>query len=334
MEAVNTAVVRALMHLQGIDEASLAKLVHVTRANMSAWLHDLGEDSEERVPFDSQLEALRILGINGAAPRSDVVHYWRVHESLFSRPSTSYWALAIALKAFGKAQAVFVTRESDPALTFQSKAHFALRFAGFNAILEVTAHPLRSISFDPGNMVDISWVPETIGVLLPVEEYEALEPGAMRVRNLQQYLTYSAEVRQWERLRDTALEQGIRASEVATLLSTPGLNALPGAVAAREAEGSGGDSAGTPVAQETSAAPAAAVVDAPAAAASAVPPVVAQQAVADAPAPAPTPAAAATPVAGVRVTATPKPSTKPHEEAAAPADDEMALFLRPVVGKR
>ncbi len=215
---VNTSVVKALMYLRGVSESDLANLIHVTLADLQAWLYDQSDDSEERVPFETQLEVLKLLGIAGEAPRSDVVHYWRIHESLFSRPATTYWALHVVLKAFGKAQAVFISREADPVWTWTAKAHFGLRFEGFMAILEVTAHPLRSISLDPSNMADLTWVPETFGVLLPDAEYDRLEPGAMKVRGLTQYLTYTTERTQWERLREAALENGIRAEQVASLM--------------------------------------------------------------------------------------------------------------------
>lgn len=226
MQEINTLVVRALMHLRGVDDASLANLVHATHTDMSAWLNQEGEDSEARIPFDTQLEVLQMLGISNGMPRSDVVHYWRIHEPLFSRPSTTYWALATILKAFGKAQAVYIARDADPALSFKAKAHFALRFQGFMAILEITAHPLRTISFDPDNMVDVSWVPDAVGILLPAPDYARLEPGAMKVRGMQQHLTYVSEVKQWDRLRDAAITHGVRAAEVASIMSSPELSAL------------------------------------------------------------------------------------------------------------
>jgi len=170
------------------------------------------------VPFETQLEILRLLGISGEAPRQDIVHYWRVHEPLFSRAESNYWALSIMLKAFGKAQAVFISREADPLWSWNAKAHFGLRFEGFMAILEVSAHPLRTISFDPENMADLSWVPDTFGVLLPDQEFDKLEPGAMKVRGMTQYLTYTTEMAQWERLREAALEKGIRAEQVAAMM--------------------------------------------------------------------------------------------------------------------
>jgi len=215
---VNTSVVKALMHLRGIDEVTLSNLVCVATPDMRAWLYDSATDGEERVSFETQLEILRVLGISGEGPRADIVHYWRIHEPFFSRPANTYWELAVLLKAFGNAQAVFIAPESDPALEFVAMSRFGLRFAGFYAILEVTAHPLRSISFDPESMSDLAWVPDTMGVLLPEKEYRSLEPGAMRVRNLQQYLTYTAEAAQWERLRNAALEKGIHASQVANML--------------------------------------------------------------------------------------------------------------------
>ncbi len=215
---VNTNVVKALMHLRGIDEAQLGNLANLPLHDLQAWLYDIGENSESRVPLESQLEILTLLGVRGESLRGDVVHYWRIHEPLFSRAQTNYWALSIVLKAFGKAQAVFLARESDPAFMTRAKAHFGLRFADFMVVLEVTAHPLRSISFDPETMPDLSWTPDTFGVLLPDVEYDMLQPGAMKTRGLNQYLTYTAEMQQWERLREAAMQQGLRAEQVAALL--------------------------------------------------------------------------------------------------------------------
>ncbi len=215
---VNTNVVKALMHLRGIDEAQMGNLANLPLHDLQAWLYDIGENSESRVPLESQLEILTLLGVRGETLRGDTVHYWRVHEPLFSRAQTNYWALSIVLKAFGKAQAVFLARESDPAFMTRAKAHFGLRFADFMVVLEVTAHPLRSISFDPETMPDLSWTPDTFGVLLPDAEYDMLQPGAMKTRGMNQYLTYTAEMQQWERLREAAMQQGLRAEQVAALL--------------------------------------------------------------------------------------------------------------------
>lgn len=215
---VNISVVKALMALRGISESMLSNLAHCTEANLATWLHDIGEDSEEKVPFDTQLEILRFLGINGDAPRNDVVHYWRVHEPFFSNPNNSYWALQVMLKAFGKAQCVYLARESDPIFTLRARSRFGLKFSSFTAILDVTAHPLRAISFDPDQMVDLSWMPDAAGVLLPALEYDSLQPGAMQVPRMREYLCYSTELAQWERLREAVSAQGFSAQQVASLL--------------------------------------------------------------------------------------------------------------------
>lgn len=209
------------MELRGLATSTVAKLVHTPHGDFLAWLNDAPGASEDAVTIDAQLEVLSLLGVRQSAPRNDVVHYWQVYEPLFSRAVTTYAALQVALKAFGPAQAVYIAREQDPALSFAAKAHFGLRFAEFMAILEVTAHPLKTISFDPANMPDLSWAPGTMGVLVPDAEYLKLEPGSMKVRGLTQYLTYSSEVSQWDRLRESALEHGISAEKVASLLLGP-----------------------------------------------------------------------------------------------------------------
>lgn len=222
MEYIDTAVVRALMSLRGISAETLCSLAHVTRADMLAWLNEEGDSHDERVEFDTQLEILRMLGIAGEAPRPDVLHFWRIHEPFFSRASTTYWPLETVLKAFGKAQVAYLARESDKAITFEAKTRFALKFGAFNAILEVTTHPLRSASFDPESMANLSWLPDSMGVLLPDAQYDRMEPGSMKVKGLTQFLTFTAERAQWERLREMALEKGIPADQVAAALLLPG----------------------------------------------------------------------------------------------------------------
>lgn len=215
---VNTSVVKALMVLRNVDVVSLANLVHVTTEDLHAWLQELGDDFDDKVPFEVQIEILKILGVQGDTPRSDVVHYWRLHESFWSRSDSTYWPILVMLKAFGGAQMVAISPEAEPFLCWHAKSHFGLKFESFVAILEVSAHPLKTITFGPEVLPDLSWVPETMGVLLPEAEYARLQPGAMKVRGLRQYLTYSAEASQWEKLRDAALEKGIGAEQVAALL--------------------------------------------------------------------------------------------------------------------
>lgn len=215
---VNTSVVKALMYLRGVSAPEMANLTHTPVGDLNDWLDDRLDEENERVPFTVQMEVLKILGIDGEAPRPDVVHYWRTYEPFFARAEQAYWALGIMLKAFGKAQAVFISREADPVWTLRSVSHFGLKFQGFMAILEVSAHPLKSLAFDPQNIQDLSWVPETFGVLLPEDEYTRLEPGSMKVRGMTQYLTYTSEMSRWERLREAAIEHGLHAEQVAKML--------------------------------------------------------------------------------------------------------------------
>jgi hypothetical protein len=220
---INPLVIRALMHLRNVGERELSNLVHVRHVDLRAWLYEEGEDSESRVAFETQLEVLSLLGVRGDHPRADVVHYWRVHEPLLARRARSYWALDIVLDAFGPAQVAYLAREADPMLAFEAKAYFGLKFGQFAALLEVGAHPLRNISLDPAVMPGLTWVQDAQGVLLGQREYDMLEPGALRVRNMQQYLTYTTEMAQWEKLRDAALEHGLRAQQIAAMLTEAAL---------------------------------------------------------------------------------------------------------------
>lgn len=213
---VNTEVVSALMRLKGIDCPTLAKMLHIRPYDFQAWL--VNDATDEPVEVDAQFEALRFLGIHGDQPRPDVVHYWRIHEPLFSRPLRVYEPLITVLNAFGPAQASFVAAEEDPMINMKASAHFALRFPSFLAMLEVTAHPLRSIHFGPELLPNLSWMPDSFGVLLPAEQYSRLEPGAMRVPVMREYLEYSSEMRRWESLRQLARQRGVDTEKVAMLL--------------------------------------------------------------------------------------------------------------------
>lgn len=215
---LNTSVVVALLTLKGVDTQTAAKLIHIPHQTLCDWLSGAIGDDESLVPFDAQLELLSLLGVRDSSPRNDVVHYWKLHESLFSKADTVYAPLQVILQAFGNAQVAYVAQGSDPMFMTSAKSHFALKFGDFLAMLEVTAHPLRKISFDPGTMPLLSWATGTQGVLLSEAEFQQLEPGSLRVKGLTQCLTYSSEVSQWEKLRETAIESGISAEQVASLL--------------------------------------------------------------------------------------------------------------------
>lgn len=229
MQHINTDVVVALMNLQGIDVHTLSKLVLVPKATLETWLADRVDGSDELVPFETQLEVLRVLGFAGDSLRSDKLHFWHIHENFFSRAERTYHALDVMFKTFGDAEAAYLARESDPAMKLEASAYFALRFNGFNVVLKVTANPLRGISFDPERISSVHWIPEALGILLPADQYDSMEPGALKVPALQQYITFSSEAAEWERLRDFALEKGISVASVTSALRVvvqgPGLAA-------------------------------------------------------------------------------------------------------------
>lgn len=235
---INPLTVRALMALRQVSVEVAANLAHIRVNLLVAWLN--GDIDDNKVPFDKQIELLSILGVRGDHPRSDVVHHWHAHQPLFSRAKRDFWAVQALVKAFGPAQVVVISRAQDPAWTTAASARFGLRFEQFLAVLEVTAHPLRNISFGPDTVQGITWAPDTFGILLPPTEYDRMEPGSFEVRSLQQQLTYSEEMGRWETLRAQALEQGIRADHVADLLrgtaaALPALAATPTPSVAMEA---------------------------------------------------------------------------------------------------
>lgn len=215
---INTQVVRALMALRRIDEPTLANIANVSTPMLSQWLYDETDASEDLIAFDTQLEILRVLGINGETPRNDIVHYWYVHEPLFSSSARNYWALAQLTQAFGKADAVYFAKDADPLVSVRSKAHFGLQFASFKAVLEVTSHPLRNIGFDPALIGNMQWAPGNFGVLVDQAEFEKLAPGLMTPVLFDSQLNVGRELLAWERLNLLARERNISADHIEQLL--------------------------------------------------------------------------------------------------------------------
>ncbi len=217
---INTEVVRALMALRRIDDATLANIANVATPLLSKWLYDPADGSEELIAFDTQLEILRVLGINGETPRNDIVHYWYIHEPLMSRSSQNYWALAVIADAFGKADAVYFARDTDPLATTHSKAHFGLQFQSFKAVLEVTSHPWRNVGFDPTHIKNVQWAPGNFGVLVDEDQFVKLAPGMITPTTFESQLNVGREVLAWERLNLIAKDNNIGALQIEQLLLT------------------------------------------------------------------------------------------------------------------
>ena len=79
---VNTLVLRALMELRSVDERTVANLAHVNQRHLHSWLHRIDDEDDTQVQFDTQLEIVKLLGIQGEAPRSDKVHYLGLAEGV------------------------------------------------------------------------------------------------------------------------------------------------------------------------------------------------------------------------------------------------------------
>jgi transcriptional regulator with XRE-family HTH domain len=215
---INTNVVRALMALRRIDESTLANIANVSPPLLSRWLNGEGDQSEDLVAFTAQLEILRVLGITEDTPRNDMVHYWYVHEPLFSLSSRNYWAVAQVTRAFGRAEVVYFAKDSDPMVSLGSKIHFGLQFPSFRAVLEVTSHPLRNVGFDPRHIGDAQWAPGHNGVLMDEADFVNLGPGLMTPRVFDAQLNVGKEMLAWERLNLLARDKNIGAEQLAALL--------------------------------------------------------------------------------------------------------------------
>lgn len=222
---VNTDVVKAVLFLRGISLEALSNLVGETAEALAGWLDSTAPEGDE-LEIDSQLEVLRVIGFSGGVPRKDTVHFWRVNETLFSRASSSYWALKVLLQAFGPAQMAYIARESEPAFSTKSKFFFALSFAGeaggpgFYAMVEVKTHPLRTASLNPESIPLLSWAPDVMGVLLDNQKYDKLGPGSLKSPQLRGYLDYTAETRRWEALRELAQSRGLTAQQLLGVLTS------------------------------------------------------------------------------------------------------------------
>lgn len=216
---IDTRVVIALLRLRSVDPETLGNLLHVPYNHLMDWLVN-GEDSV--VPFDTQLEAVKMLGIHNETPRRDRVHYWRVREPFLGNTHDIYQDLITIIGAFGEAEVVHIVRDNDPTLAFKAKSYFGIRFKGFYAMLEVFGHPLRDLRFDPDRIQGLSWVERAPCVALDALEYDRLEPGSLQVTNFQQRLTYQENRSTWDTLQDAAAKKGVDPAMLSRLVELAG----------------------------------------------------------------------------------------------------------------
>lgn len=213
---INTHVVRALMALRRIDEPTLANIANVSTPLLSQWLAD-GAGGDELIAFDTQLEILRVLGINGETLRHDIVHYWYVHQDLFSTNTRTYWAVRAMTEAFGQAEVVYFAKDTDPLASMTARTHFGLQFSSFKVVLEVTCHPLRNIGFDPADFEHLQWAANA-AVLVDRAQFEKLAPGLMTPLLFDSQMSIGREQLAWERLNLLSREHKIGPEQLELLL--------------------------------------------------------------------------------------------------------------------
>lgn len=217
MLTINPNVVKSLMTLRGITVENLANLIHAKESLVWEWLED-SEPADRKPTPQIEKEIMTLLGMADSKPRGDVVHYWRVQEDYFCNVSETYAALYVMLEIFGEAKIVHIARDSDKVVSTSSKAVFGLQFDTFFALLEITGHPWRSIRFDVKEFPRLEWASSSPIVAISAEEYDSLEPGAMSVFTMNKRVQFSTEVPLWDSLRELALDKGVSANEVMSLL--------------------------------------------------------------------------------------------------------------------
>jgi len=227
---VNTKIVKALLLLRDINLGSLCTVTGISLGALSAWLEGLNQDDDERLSFDRQLEVLKVLGIVGEHPRSDITHHWRVREPLMGSPDDAYEPLKLMLLCFGRAELVHLSPEKDHWVSFRSRTYFGLTFAQFRAVLEIHTAPWQSLTFAPEQLPNLTWADTGAALVLDERTFHQLTaPGEATPAAFDQERIRALEYLNWNRLTSLAAERGVSATEIASLLaSNPLRRSLPG----------------------------------------------------------------------------------------------------------
>lgn len=207
---INSLVVKALLELQELDFNTLARMAHVARSELEAWLYQGSEAAQERIPFERRIEILGLLGIRDGVPRSDVVHHWKVTEPFFGSTESLYWALTTLTRAFGPGRVVYFSLDNAPALRFSNEGRFGIQFNSFQVVLTVQGHPMRSSRFDPDRIEGLSWMPGTAGILLEAPEYSKLLPGHVEVPQFNEHIDLAQEELAWSQVSQRARSIGVK----------------------------------------------------------------------------------------------------------------------------
>lgn len=207
---VNTQVLRALMHLKGIDAATLARISGCDPDKLIFWLN-MNRPSEaaqgQILDGRTQQEIITLLGIHGDLPRMDIIHHWHVVEPFSKGRESIYNPLQRVIDAFGEAEIYHLDSIEKFAITMEAQFRFALRFPTFSAILTIQGHPLRDLYFDPEKIRGLRWGPVKSVPLLQAH-FNHLLPGKMRPDMLGYLLNRQVQRAKLTALLEEALESG------------------------------------------------------------------------------------------------------------------------------
>ncbi|MDR5728936.1 MAG: hypothetical protein RB191_16090 [Terriglobia bacterium] len=219
MPYINTKIVNALLTLRGVSTGQLSRITGISFDAMAHWLNDSAREEDARIPYDRQLEVIKILGIVGDYPRADTIHAWYLTEPAFGDRAAAYEPLRTMLLYCGACEVTLLAPEHEPFATFKAHTYFALTFARFRAVLRVASSPLRTLAFDPGDFPNMRWAGDRAPLILSDDVFSTLiEPGEARPAALDLERHKALEIAHWSKIGLLASERGMGAPELARFL--------------------------------------------------------------------------------------------------------------------
>lgn len=216
---VNTKIVNALITLRALSLNQLAVVTGISLQALRAWLDGSSKDNDERLPFERQLEVIKVLGIVGEHPRADVTHNWYLREPAFGDRAAAYEPLRLMLLCFGKCEVTHINPSADPYISLKPRTYFGLTFEKFRAVLQVTSSPLRSLAFEPRSLPNMHWVGEDAPLIVTEESFLTLvTPGEATPAALDKARVRALAPARWARLAQLAEERGMDAPDLAQYL--------------------------------------------------------------------------------------------------------------------
>ena len=216
---VNPKIVNALLTLRNLSVPAVCAVTGISPAAMHGWLSGTVTDEDERLSTERQLEVLKVLGVVGKHPRSDVVHHWHIREPFAGDRQAAYEPLDLMLRCFGRAEVVHLTPERDGWASLTAKTYFGLTFEKFRAILEVQTTPFQALSFDPTKLANLWWAGTGAALVLEQSKFAQLTaPGESSPAAFDKERSQALEYLHWNKLTELAAERGLRAPELAVLL--------------------------------------------------------------------------------------------------------------------